>query len=504
MMRIALSIVVAFGLLAAGCDSGLVTIPRSVSQYDLMQKNTPGAYPDQVILMHNLLRARDKDLPSAQRVDAVQLVNKIAPNDPQVREGFMDILGNPSTPAEVRSVVLEIVLAKEDPTWARPLVVLLPRLKSDDPVRAKMTAWMARHPGPMVMTEIVKAWSALPPGDPNEPQFMALVQSVGGQPWETSLLDAINSPDFQAGSWAMQVLVARTSRASLGERIVALAARTPAAKALKTFWIKFQYLPVSVSEFAAMEAIWTAHADSLDPALKTFEQWKGQGYEFNIRDFHLLDQLAGDSVRQPMTRAQLVQALRQQLQALEHVHAHSESGATSKPANHSSESMPGKPLADDLESNVDRLTMADLWTMELLHEILIRPRIQAAMRVVAIKDRADTHNAWGGLVFYRDGGADAVLYQAPPDSPENDLVYPVSPKALADGREAMCRFIAHFEKETNASRAGPTALELRQAKEDNISGVIFTSVSAETFCAHYYTPGGAVVSLGCYPFVELK
>ena len=492
MMRILLSTVVAISVLAAGCDSGPAAIPRNISQYDLMQKNTPGAYPDGVILLHNLLRASDKDVPPAQRVEAVQLVNKIAPNDPRVREVFLEVLGNPSTPAEVRFVTLEIVLAKEDPTWAGPLVVLLPKLKSDDPIRAKMAAWIGRHPGPLVMTEIVKAWAALPVGDPNETQFMEMVRGAGGQSWETALLEAVNSSEFQAGPWAMQVLAGRASRASLGERIAALNARTPAAKGLQTFWNKFQYLPTTAGEFQAMESIWAAHAESLDAALKTFDQWKSQGYEFNIRDFHLMDQLGNDLVRQPMARAKLVQALRMEMQSVEHVHAHSEGGAT------------GKPVADDLESSADRLSMADLWTMQLLYEILIRPRIQAAMRIVEVKDRADTHSAWGGLVFYHDGGADAVLYQAPPESSENDLVYPVSPKALADGREAMCRFIAHFEKEKNTLRAGPTPEELRSAKEDNIAGVIFTSVSDETFCAHYYTPGGAVVSLGCYPFQESK
>ena len=163
MMRISSSILVAIALFAAGCDSGLATIPRTVSQYDLMQKNTPGAYPDSVILLHNMLRASDKDLPPAQRVESIKLVNKVAPNDSRAREGSLDILADPSTPVELRSATLEIVLAKDDPTWAGPLIVLLPRLKSDDPIRAKMVAWMTRHPGPLVMTEIVKAWAALPP-----------------------------------------------------------------------------------------------------------------------------------------------------------------------------------------------------------------------------------------------------------------------------------------------------------------------------------------------------
>jgi hypothetical protein len=159
---------------------------------------------------------------------------------------------------------------------------------------------------------------------------------------------------------------------------------------------------------------------------------------------------------------------------------------------------------DDLDANLERLNMADLWTMQLLCEMLSRPRIQAALRTMSLKDRNDTHSAWGGLVFYREGGADAVLYMVKPDVPANDLVYTVPPEALADGREAICRFVAHFEKEKNSLRAGPTAEELRGARELNIPGVIFTSVSADTFCAHYYNPNGVIVSLGCYPLLEWK
>ena len=504
MTRITLSTAIAITLLAAGCDSAPAPIPRSVSQYDQMQKNSPGAYPEVVILLHNLVRTGDKDLPPVPRAQAIQLVNKIAPNDPRAREETMEILADPSTPVELRSATLEIVLTKDDPTWAAPLISLMPRLKGSDPIRAKIMAWMTRHTGTLVMTEIVKVWAALPIGDPSESQFMDMVRNVGGQPWDTSLLDAVNSPDSQAAPWAMQILAARASRASLGERIRALSARSTAVKAMQAFWDKFEYLPVTASEFWATEAIWTAQTGSLAPVAKTFEQWKGQGYEFNIRDFHLLDQLGSDLIRQPLTRAHLIQALRQELQTVEHIHFHSDGALTTMPSEHSSGSMAGKAAPDDLDSNLDRLTMADLWTMELLHDLLIRPRIQMAMSMVELKDREDTRSAWGGLVFYRDGGADAVLYQAPADSPENDLLYPVSPKALADGRESICRFIGHFEKEKNAARGGPTAQEFRAAKEDNISGVIFTSVSAEMFCAHYYTPSGVVVSLGCYPFRESK
>ncbi len=121
-----------------------------------------------------------------------------------------------------------------------------------------------------------------------------------------------------------------------------------------------------------------------------------------------------------------------------------------------------RPIKDDLDSNIEALSTADLYNLYLLQAMLARTRIQAALRVVGIKDREDARAAWGGLVFYKEGVADAVLYQSSTDVPDNALVYTPSAKAVTDGRDALCRFIAHFEKESNAPRAGPTPEESRR------------------------------------------
>ena len=64
----------------------------------------------------------------------------------------------------------------------------------------------------------------------------------------------------------------------------------------------------------------------------------------------------------------------------------------------------------------------------------------------------------------------------------------------------MCRFLAHFQKANNASRAGPTARELRDASAANHYGLVITSVNDKAFCAHYFNPQGVVVSLGRMPY----
>jgi hypothetical protein len=404
---------------------------------------------------------------------------------------FSEVLMDKQTPLEVRTALVEMLLTKQDPAWAGQFVTILPQLAPQSPLRAKILDWLARHPGPAVLDEVVKIWAAQKATGPDENNYMEMISRLSSKPWDKALLETMNSPECSSGPWAMQILCARMSMPALRERIQSLQAQTSGMRATQAFLKQFDYLPATPIEFQAMTAIYTAHPDSLNAAAKTYRQWQGQGYVFNIRDYHLLDKFGSESARKMMTREQLVKAIQQHLQAVEHIHVKASPATT-------------KPLADDVASNLDRLTMGDLWNVCLLAEMLSRPRTQAALRVVARQDMEDTKAARGGLVFFRAGEADAMLYRESPDAGENDLTYIVSSKAFSDGLESLCRFAAHFEKDENAGRAGPTAQELTVAADDNCYGVIFTSVSAKTFCAHYYNPRGVVISLGAYPFQTWK
>ena len=82
----------------------------------------------------------------------------------------------------------------------------------------------------------------------------------------------------------------------------------------------------------------------------------------------------------------------------------------------------------------------------------------------------------------------------------DDLIYVPANLEARYAFDALCRFHCHFEKVGNVKRAGPTAEELRQAKEDNVYALVLTSISKDVFCAHYYSPNGVVVSMGMLPF----
>ena len=104
------------------------------------------------------------------------------------------------------------------------------------------------------------------------------------------------------------------------------------------------------------------------------------------------------------------------------------------------------------------------------------------------------------MTFTTAAQAEAKLYTPDRKVGENDMAYAGTKRLIGDGRNAMCRFVAHFEKAQNVSLAGPTKGELLQSRRGNYYGLALTSISERMFSAHYYNPQGQVVSLGLYPF----
>jgi hypothetical protein len=287
----------------------------------------------------------------------------------------------------------------------------------------------------------------------------------------------------------MEVLAARRRPAAL--RAALLAARPAGAtlRAVHAFIRQCDYVPSTGAELLAAVVLHRAHPERLATVGRLAATWADRaGYVFNVRDFHLLSRLAEDPLRKRLTRKELIVALSGSLGRRRHVRA----AAVKR----------GGGLSDRFAEQVDRLSMADLWNLYLLDEMLRRPAVLLRLRVMSLRDRADTGGAWGGLISYRHGGAEARLYPAAADVPRSDLTYVPSRAALADSHDALCRFVGRFEKVDNAARAGPTAQELAEAAEDNFYALVLTSVAREQFVAHYYGPRGVVVSLGRFEFPQ--
>jgi hypothetical protein len=264
--------------------------------------------------------------------------------------------------------------------------------------------------------------------------------------------------------------------------------RTDAVLAMQAFLERFGYLPATGEELLATVSLHKSRRYVLDDATRLFRNWQGgSGYRFHIRDFHLLSQLARDPLRKDLRRPQLLLQLGQATKSRRHVqHAVGERGKLLR--------------TSDFWLKAERLDLGDLWALYLINEMLDRDSVRKALRIMAARDLADRQRAWGGLVLYQNGRAEATLYPSSRSTPPNDLVYMPSVRALRDARDALCRFHAHFESVNNAQRAGPGPEELRDAMTHRYRCLVLTRVSEHAFCAHYYNQKGIVISLGIYPF----
>ncbi len=446
-------------------------------------------YPKRTVVLLNLQRVLDEELAPEQRAESMKLIAELGVDDPQVRNQLAGLLAREDCPPELRAKVLGFLLDSGGAELAPHVVAVLPSLTGEDPTREALLDWLTRHPQPEVLSAIVKLWAAQSPQDPEEPRYRQVVERMTDKSWDRALLEAINTRGFNARGSALSILANRLETPALRERIAALRPRTDAAKTLRLFSQRFGYVPPTGREFYAAVMLYKNELHRFEEAAQLADWWrKGGGYRFRIRDFHLLSRLATDPLRQAkLRREQLIAEIGRSVKSRRHVRREPSSAGADD------------DYVDQFWLQTDRLDLADLWNLHLIDRMLQRKRMRLALEVMAERDRADRDHAWGGLVFYRRGQAEAILYQ-PEEGVGDEQYYIPSKRALTDQLDAMARFSAHFEKVQNASRAGPDARELNAAKAGNFYALLLTRVGRKEYAAHYYTPEGIVVSLGVYPF----
>jgi hypothetical protein len=479
--RTALGAALAACLLASVARGQDARIPITVEQYEAIAKSPDTrTIAPQSVRLHNLRRMLDGDLPAGERVASLRLVERLGGDDAATLETLGTVVADPKTPAELQQAALEILLKKNRPNLASKAVSLLPGAPPGSPLRRTVLDWLAANADATMFSDVVKAWSQESPASADESRFRAIIQKIAGQPWDQSLLTAINAESFFARGSAMSILAGRVSAAALASKLASVTPRTEAMSALKASVTQLNYLPDGGPTLLALVAAWRVQPHSFQDVARLARQWKTDtGYEFQIRDFHLLSRMTSDPQRRMLKRDELLAAISTALGERQHA------------------ARAGVPAGSDLFARqAASLTMVDLWNVHLLGQMFARPRVLLALRVMSERDRADTRSAWGGLIVYETGGAEARLYPPEKDTPADDLHYIPSRQMVSEGRDSMCRFFAHFEKAANAARAGPTADELSAAKEGNYYGLVITTLSESEICAHYFNPQGAVVSLG--------
>lgn len=491
------AVLVGAWLLLPGCDQAQpAATPKNLIEYR-EQEGTPDRLrpPDHRVIRYNFVRVQNDNLTEEERVESLKLaqhlVRKTGHSDATSMNELASLLRDPQCPPELHRATLIFLLEQKHPGLGPYVIELGPKLEEDPEIRQLVLDYLGNTPVPQMLSSLVKAWAQEPQTTgPAEENYRQYVQQVTDLSWDAALLRAINTPDFEARPEAMEILARRMDRATLAERLRNTSAKTDDMVALQSFLKHFEYLPKTREEYLSTVILYKARRDMIPDASRLSLNWsRNDGYNFNIRDFHLLSRLARDPLRSDLKRTQLVLELGKIFKTRRHV-AHE---ATSPGAD--------DDYKEDFWLQVDELTMADLWNLYLLNEMLSRPRVQLTLKVLGVRDRTETRGVLGGLVFYMNGQAEADLY-APNLEAGNDLQYIPPDNLITDSRDALCRFIPHFEKISNADRAGPTREELQSARVNNYYGLILTQINENEFCAHYFNPEGVVVSLGVFPLRE--
>ncbi len=470
--------------LLSGCAQEIGPPPHNLAELRLYQGSEQRPYPRYVILRHNIHRVLDGGWPVEDRVESLKLVDYLGGDDPEARSSIALVLADPKAPLQLHQAALTFLMKRDSPDLARHLMKAWPAMSSDNKLRQAALKWLSRHPNPRVLAEIVKLWAKEPSiTGTAEPRFRLIVEKITGKPWDRALLDALNTSTFFARGSAIEVLSRRLSTERLCSRISQMTAKTPPMATLKFFIDRFGYLPRNRNQLVSSVTIWQTRRDMLPYAERLSNDWqRNKQYVFNIRDFHLLSRLARDPLRGKLDRRQLTDKLSQLLDRRQHA-------------------INGRIVVrGNFRWLASKLTMTDLWNIHLLIEMLNRQRVQLAIRIMADGDRADKRSRWGGLIFYENGQAEAKLYAPDRSAGENDMAYVPTKRLIGDGRDSICRFVAHFEKVSNIALAGPTRNELLEARSQDYYALVLTSTSEGRFSAHYYNPRGQVVSLGLLPF----
>ena len=476
--------------LACGCEVHRVEPPPvSIQQYD-KALSAPNPYPARTVALHNLRRVLDPDLGESERVASLQLVSHVGQNDPGVDAQLAGLLAADDLSEPLRQAVLELLVQRDHPGLAAHIVKVLPKLSPDSEMKAKVLQWLERHPAPVVVADIVRLWAQEPSATgPDEPQYRQVVERLSGATWDQALLSGLNRSNFGARAEAVTILAARVPKDQLIRQVGSLQPATEEASAIQGFLRNFGYFPTTAGAVQTCVSLQKGKRDLFPEAALLAVSWRqNYGYEFDIRDFHLVSRLAQDPMRRGLGRTELVLAIHRDL--LERRHVARRIADPSGPYD----------FSDRFEKHFESLSMADLWALRLVSGMLSWPQVRTALEVMAEGDRADDRSAWGGLVFCESGHVQAKLY--PPDyqQGDDDLAYRPTLLALQDGHDSLCRFHGHFEQAENIDRAGPTTDELAAAKAGNYRGLVLTSVGNGEFCAHFYTPQEIVISLGTFAF----
>jgi hypothetical protein len=477
-------------LLAWGCAEPIPAPPHTLAEYTEIQRTHPQEYATSTVMRNNIQRVLDPDLPADARVASLDLISSLVGPNGKLPAEVSTVLTQSDCPAALRKGILNRGVAVAARTNGGATVPVakgggerLPLTQLSQapagPRRKATLQWLVEHPRREVLPDLAKLWASEAPNGADEQLFRQVVAKLGPGKWHDVLLDSLNAKKFAARGSALSVLAARGAEIDLLKRVKLMTAKTVSVQAMQTFAEKFGYIPADGGELLACVIVYADEKGSLNAPVRLAGQWKARyKYKFNIRDFHLLSNLAADPLRNKIGRDELVKLIVAKLGRRRHV-----AGG-------------GGPFS----KQAARMTMPDLWNIVLLDEMLRRQRVALALRILADRLRAGLSSPRSGLVFYESGKASAKLYPQSVDSTRGDRDHIPERELQRAGFSALAHLHTRFETVYNGDRAPTSKRELAASNSGNFYGLVVTSIDSGTFSAFYYNPDGAVVSLGLFAF----
>jgi len=508
-------------LFGYGCVEPIPAPPHTVAEFTELQRSHPQQYARSTVMQYNIQRVLDPDLPTSEREGSLDLISSLVGPSGKLPVEVSAVLVQSNCPPTLRSRILGkgvstasgtgVTLAAgggtpntsggvTNPPAVPPTAIAsttkkptpTPAVADTTPLpldqlatapagprrRATLRQLIAR-PDPSALPNLCKAWASEPANGSDEQLFRQAAASLGASTWQDVLLNALNADRFAARGSALSVLSVRRAEIGLLSRIKSMTARTVSVQAMKTFAEKFDYIPESGGQLLACVIVRSANSGSLDAAAGLAKQWVSTyNYKFNIRDFHLLNHLASDPLRNKIGRDNLIKQITTRLQRRRHANRN----------------------AGLFNNQAASMTMPDLWNIVMLDDMLKRRRVSVALKILAQRLRAGLNSPRSGLVFYESGKASAKLYPQAKDSSRGDRDHIPERELQRAGFDALCHLHTRFEKVYNGDRAAPSGRELSASKQANFYGLTLASVDSGTYSAFYYTPNGRAVSLGIFAF----
>ena len=143
---------------------------------------------------------------------------------------------------------------------------------------------------------------------------------------------------------------------------------------------------------------------------------------------------------------------------------------------------------------VDKLTWPDLLAISQLIHALQSHTVTSNLFAWADADKTDTSTEYGGTVRKDDGVFEAKLFK--PRIRRHDRRFYPTPKMYDDLYTALAHYHFHAQQHHNADYAGPGLGDLKFAKLNQFSCLVFTFINQNNLNVDYYQEGDIVVDLG--------